>query len=95
MMLFLFVKNGKRGWAMSVNTNHLTSSEFEDFNEGVLGVIDGDYLRWNHEGCYIYVSDLPTKLINELKQQSFSMACIIVEDYIDDNSDGVINDCGA
>lgn len=54
-------------------------------------LIDG-WLQWDHKDAWIYVGDLPTKLIDELKQQSFSMACIIVEEYLKDNSDVVINE---
>lgn len=50
-------------------------------------LIDGR-LQWEHKDAWIRVDDLPTKLIDELKQQSFSMACIIVEEYLNHKSNG-------
>ena len=67
----------------------------KDFEEGMAAKLIDGKLQWKHKDAWIQVDDLPTRIIDELKQQSFSMACIIVEDYLNDNSDGFINDCGA
>ena len=64
-----------------------------DFNDGMVAKLDGDYLRWNHKDQWIYVADLPTKIIDELKQYPAYASTAILEAYLNDNSDTTVNDC--
>ena len=64
-----------------------------DFEEGMAGKLVGDRVVWNAEGQWIYVADLPTKLINEIMSYPCYAATMIVEDYLKDNSDGPVNEC--
>jgi len=63
------------------------------YDDGMEARLDGEYLRWNNKDMWIYVGDLPTRLIDELKQYPCYAATAICEAYLNDNNDGTVNDC--
>ncbi len=64
-----------------------------DYDEGMAGKIVGNKLQWNEEGQWIRVDDLPTKLINEIKDLPCYAATMVVQEYLNDNGDGIVNEC--
>ena len=58
--------------------------EENDFDESMGAIHIRDRLIWNEEGAWIYVADLPSELIKELKQQPFYAATHICECYLND-----------
>ncbi|OYZ26136.1 MAG: hypothetical protein B7Y23_02805 [Sulfurovum sp. 16-42-52] len=55
----------------------------ERFEDGMGAKLVGTKLQWNHEDAWIEAEDLPTTLINEMKQQPYYAACMICEMYLD------------